>query len=88
MTFPVNINLSKYALEQEALDLLVPTVCMRLAAIPVCIVNNTLVVAMAEPDNRAHLDELKLSTGLDIEPVKAPRIDILTAIKKWYSVEQ
>jgi type IV pilus assembly protein PilB len=59
-------------------------VAKRCAVLPVEIHGGKLVVAMAEPQNLAILDELRFSTGMEIAPRFAFRREVLAAIEKRY----
>ncbi|MEI7904582.1 MAG: ATPase, T2SS/T4P/T4SS family, partial [Candidatus Firestonebacteria bacterium] len=61
------------------------TVCQRQALVPVAKKGNKLTVAMADPLNVSAIDDLKLMTGFDIEPVLASEAEIKAAITKYFS---
>ncbi len=54
----------------------------RLKAIPMFLVNNTLTVAMAEPQSLPKIDRLQQITGCKIRPVLALRSNIIEYIQK------
>ena len=56
---------------------------IRCCALPLEIKDRTLVVAMAEPQNLAYLDELRFSVGMPILPRFSFRDDILEGIEKF-----
>ena len=59
-------------------------VATRCAVLPVETQGTRLIVAMAEPQNLAILDELRFSTGMEIVPRFAFRREVLAAIDKRY----
>ncbi len=68
----------------EALDLLDAPTCRRLAVFPVNRIDETLVIAMADPSNIGVIDELREKTHLNIEVVLATLVDINDAIQRFY----
>ncbi len=82
------INLSKYKVETEAVSLVPERIAKRYRLIPICKLGNTLVVSMADPLNIFALDELKLLTNYNIEPVLSLEADILQAIDKYYAPQR
>lgn len=56
--------------------------------IPIEIEEDTLVVAMASPDNLIAIDDLRISTGFNIQPVIAKEADLMAAMSKYYVEEQ
>lgn len=55
-------------------------------AIPIKKENKCLTVAMADPMNVMAIDDLRLLTGCEIEPVQADKKDILTVIQKNFGI--
>ena len=78
------IDLAAYEIAREALALVPRDVCKRHGVIPVSRIGESLVVAMANPNDRAALDALASLTGLKIEPVLATADEISAAIAKYY----
>ncbi len=65
------------------LDLIGEEQCSRLSVIPMFRVNDTLTVAMAEPQSLPTIDRLKHMTGCSINPVLALDNNIQEFIKKY-----
>lgn len=82
------INLAKYKVETEAVSLVPERIARRYRLIPICKLGNTLVVSMADPLNIFALDELKVLTNYNIEPVLSLESDILQAIDKYYAPQK
>ncbi len=55
--------------------------------IPVSLYDKTLTVAMMNPTNIYAIDDVKISTGMDVKPVIAGRQDIIRAIGLFYEKE-
>ena len=61
-----------------------PEIAIRHLVLPLRRVGRTLTVAMANPQNLDAIDELRFSTGYDIEPVVAGEYSLRKAIEKYY----
>ena len=65
--------------------MLVPKeVAQRLKVIPVQRAGNSLIVAMADPTNLATIDEIRLLTTYNLEPVVATETGIGEAIERCF----
>jgi len=64
-------------IEPTILDLVSTAVAIRCCALPLEIKGRKLIVAMAEPQNLALLDELRFSVGMPISPRFSFREDII-----------
>jgi type IV pilus assembly protein PilB len=53
--------------------------------IPISIKDNKLQVAMSDPLNFFALDDIKISSGYDIEPLISTKKEIISSIEKFYS---
>src|SRR5512145_2043340 len=71
----------------EVLQVLSPQLAKRFKAIPLERENNRLVVAMANPLDIFVIDELRLTTGLEIEPMIAVEDDLNQALASLYKVD-
>jgi type IV pilus assembly protein PilB len=60
----------------------------RFSLMPVEIVDDILVVAMADPHNVVALDDLRVITGMDVRGVISTKRDILSAIEEFYKVAE
>ena len=69
----------------EALRLVPRPLAVKTIALPLKVVDNCLVVVMAEPQNLSQLDELKFCSGKTITPLFSLRKEILAAIDRMYS---
>ncbi len=81
------VNLSRYKIEQDCVGLIPEKVARQYRVIAICKLGNTLVVAMADPLNIFAIDDLKMITKFNIEPVLSTETDILQAIDKFYAHE-
>jgi type IV pilus assembly protein PilB len=78
------IDLADYMVEPAIIAIVSRDICARHGVIPVSRTGNSLIVAMADPTNLSAVEELKASTGYNIEPVIATEVAILDAIGRYY----
>ncbi|MFN8221508.1 MAG: GspE/PulE family protein [Fimbriimonadales bacterium] len=71
----------------EVLQLISPQLAKRFKAIPLRRESNKLVVAMANPLDIFVIDELRLTTGLDIEPLIAVEEELNNALTTFYKID-
>lgn len=71
----------------EVLQIISPQLAKRFKAIPLEHEGNKLVVAMANPLDIFVIDELRLTTGLEIDPVIAVEDDLNQALATLYKID-
>jgi len=72
------------SIEPAALALLDPDVAKRREVVPIRLVNDILLVAMATPEEKIAVRSLELLTGYKIRPAAAPRSAISEALHRAY----
>jgi flagellar biosynthesis protein FlhG len=73
-------------IEPAAAAKLDPDIAFELQSIPVRLINNTLLVAMAAPDDIAKITTLKLMTACKIHPAAASQTSISAALQTVYGM--
>ncbi len=81
------VDIADVVPEPEALHLLSAQIAKRFRAIPLERHDKKLLVAMANPLDVFVVDELRMTTGMDIEPVIAVEEDLLNALGAHYKLE-
>ncbi|MCC6443049.1 MAG: type II/IV secretion system protein [Armatimonadetes bacterium] len=81
------VDLAEQAVQQEAVKSISQEMARRFRVIPVARNNGKLTLAMKDPNDIFAIDEIRLMTGLDIEPVIAMEEDIINAITANYRSE-
>ncbi len=71
-------------IDQRVINVVKPEIATRHLVLPLRRVGRTLTVAMANPTNLDAIDELRFSTGYDIEPVVAGEYSLRRAVEKYY----
>ncbi|MDP4170422.1 MAG: ATPase, T2SS/T4P/T4SS family [Bacillota bacterium] len=83
-----HISLYRYPFDTSLFSLLSKEMAIRNLMIPLKKDSDRLFVAMADPMDFFVIDDLRLSTGFQIETAIATKDDILKAINKYYDVDE
>jgi type IV pilus assembly protein PilB len=79
------VDLSRIdSIDNRVIKLVKPEIAVRHLVLPLRRVGRTLTVAMANPTNLEAVDELRFSTGYEIEPVVAGEYSLRKAVEKYY----
>ncbi|MBP2660556.1 MAG: type secretion system protein [Firmicutes bacterium] len=81
------IDLSSICVKPELAELIPATLAERHQVIPVKIAGNKIILAMTDPTNFYAIDDIRMVSGFDVEPVIAAEKDILRAIRECYGVQ-
>ncbi|WP_423799224.1 GspE/PulE family protein [Neobacillus sp. SAB-20_R2A] len=82
-----HVNLFQYSFDTSLFTLISKETARRNLIIPLKREGNKLYVAMANPMDFIVIDDLRLSTGFQIEPTIATKDEILRTINKYYDVD-
>ncbi|XJZ26378.1 GspE/PulE family protein [Bacillota bacterium Lsc_1132] len=83
-----HISLYRYPFDTKLFSLISKETARRNLIMPLKKDGNRLFVAMADPMDFYVIDDLRLSTGFQIETAIATKDDILRAINKYYDVDE
>lgn len=78
------VSLDEYEIQPAIIALVSRDLCERHRVLPVSRAANSLIVAMVDPTNIKAIDELKVVTGYNIEPVIATEAAIVEAVERYY----
>jgi type IV pilus assembly protein PilB len=81
------IDLTNYLIEPEIIDLVPEDLARKHLFIPILKIGNDLTVAMVDPSDVFAVDELRMKTGLNIEPAVATETGLKKAIEQHYGVK-
>ncbi|MFQ5791091.1 MAG: GspE/PulE family protein, partial [Acidobacteriota bacterium] len=79
------VNLEKISVPPEVAGLISKQLAMYYQVVPISKIGNTLTVAMADPLNVFALDDLRLMTGMEIQPVISNPKDVEDKLDEIYS---
>ena len=79
-----HVSLYRYPIDTQILNLIPKEVVKRSMMVPLKKEGNRLFVAMSDPMDYYAIDDLRLSTGFQIEVAIATKDDILRAINRYY----
>ncbi len=82
------IDFSERRPEAIAVSVVPKELAQRYTLMPVSITGNTLLVAMADPQNVLALDDLRIITNFEIKPAISTKDDIVAAIDEYYKVAE
>jgi type IV pilus assembly protein PilB len=80
------IDFSQKHPDANAIAIVPKDLATRYTLMPVEIVDDQLVVAMADPQNVLALDDLRIITGYEIKPAISTKDDIIAAVDEYYKV--
>jgi type IV pilus assembly protein PilB len=83
-----HVNLEKYNVDKAAYICIPESIARRYGLIPIKKENGILTVAMSDPLNVFAIDDLKIYSGLEIQPVIASHNDVIKAIDRYYSAQK
>ncbi|MEH7254084.1 ATPase, T2SS/T4P/T4SS family [Neobacillus niacini] len=83
-----HISLFHYPFDTNLFTLISKETASRNLIIPLKIEGNKLFVAMVDPLDFIVIDDLRLSTGFQIETAIATKDDVIRAINKYYNVDE
>ena len=79
------VDLTDYSIDEDAVKCVSQDIARRYKVIPIAKKNGKLTLAMKNPLDVFALDEVRLITGSEVEPVIAIEEDVLGAINREYS---
>ncbi len=83
-----HVNLERYEIDPAASLLISENIARRYGLIPIRSENGMLTVAMSDPLNVYAIDDVRIYSGLEVQPVIAALDDINKAIDRYYSTQK
>ncbi len=82
------VDLSSYEIDPNAATFLSEEVMRKYNVIPIKMEKKKLTVAVSDPSNIFAIDDLKIITGIEVEPVVANESDIINAINQYSRIDK
>lgn len=82
------VDLANYEIDPNAATLLSDELMRKYNLIPIKMEDKKLIVAVSDPSNIFAIDDLKIITGMEVEPVVANESDILAAINQYSRIDK
>ncbi|MFC1631513.1 GspE/PulE family protein [Candidatus Omnitrophota bacterium] len=79
-----HVDLNNYLIDPGVIELVTEALARKYQLIPILKIGKSLTVAMVDPLNVFALDELRMKTGLEIEPAAASETELKKAIDQHY----
>ncbi|MBN2310187.1 MAG: Flp pilus assembly complex ATPase component TadA [Candidatus Hydrogenedentes bacterium] len=83
-----HIRVGNYNIPQEILDEVPESLARQYQMLPVSVTGDVLTIAMVDPLNIMALDDLRMLTSYDIQPVVAVQSELIEAIERHYGGKQ
>lgn len=83
-----HVQLNKFKIDPEVTRLISENMAKRYMALPIRKDGNKLIVAMSDPLDYFTIDDLRMSTGFQIEAVIATKDDLTHAIQRYYGLQE
>jgi len=78
------VNLDNINVRQDIIDIIPAGIAKKYEAIPIDIMNGSLLVAMSDPLNYFAIEDIKMATGYNIKTAITLKSSILDNIEKYY----
>ena len=78
------IDFSNYLLDPKVVDILPENFCRKHLILPLFKIGDTLTIAMVDPLDIFALDEVRLRTGCEVDPVVVSEKDIIKVFEQYY----
>src|ERR1700704_2833614 len=78
------INLASFKIDLTIIKLVPTETARKYQIIPLSRSGSTLTIAMTDPTNVFHMDDIKCMTGYTVAPVVASEVAITDAVEKYY----
>lgn len=78
------ISLDDYQIDKNIVKMVPENIARKNELLALKIRNNYIIVAMSDPLNMFAIDDIKLATGYDVQPVICKKDEILNAIERYY----
>lgn len=82
------VDLTQVNIDPKVASLLSEQAALRYGALPVGLKDRMLQVAMFDPGNHRCVENIRILTGFEVEPLLAEQAQVVTAIKKYLTVEK
>lgn len=82
-----HVNLFRYQIDPALLNIIPENIAKRYQVVPLRKEGNKLMVAMADPLDYFAIEDLRMSTGFNIEPAISTKDDIQRAIARFYGLQ-
>lgn len=78
------ISLDDYQIDKNIVKIVPENIARKNELLALKIRDNYIIVAMSDPLNMFAIDDIKLATGYDVQPVMCKKDEILNAIERYY----
>ncbi len=79
------VNLESTVIDKEAVLLIPENIAVKYNLIPICVENDRIKVAMSDPLNIFAVDDVRIASGYEVEPLIATKAEVTDHIAKYYT---
>jgi type IV pilus assembly protein PilB len=83
-----HVILSRIKIDRSVINIITESIAKRYLVLPIKKNGNKLTIAMADPLDYYAIDDLRMSTGFEIEPVIAAKDEIKQFIDRYYGLQE
>lgn len=83
-----HVSLYKYNIDRSVIQIVPEKLAIQYRLLPIKKNNNKLTVAMADPLDYYAIDDLRMTTGFQIEPVIASKDELSILINRFYGIQE
>lgn len=83
-----HVNLDRFPVDPAAVELVPESLARRYRVLPLRRQGNRITLAMVDPLDYFAIDDIRMTTGLHVDPVIATRDDIDRALEQYYGLKQ
>lgn len=81
------VQIYRQKIDPKVIELITQKLATAHTVLPLRVENNRLVLAMADPLDYFAIDEVRVATGLRVEPMIASREELVRAINRYYGLQ-
>lgn len=81
------VQIYRQKIDSKVIELISQKVATSHTVLPLRVENNRLVLAMADPLDYFAIDEVRVATGLRVEPMIASKDELVNAINRYYGLQ-
>ncbi|MFV9511069.1 GspE/PulE family protein [Tepidibacillus sp. LV47] len=83
-----HVSLYRYPIDRNLIQIIPEKLAINYQVIPIKKIGNKLVIAMADPLDYYSIEDLRMTTGFQIEPVIATKEELSRAIDRYYGIQE
>ncbi|MCF6092695.1 Flp pilus assembly complex ATPase component TadA [Microaerobacter geothermalis] len=83
-----HVQLHRQKIDDKIINMIPDKIAKKHRVLPLRLENNKLIIAMSDPLDYYAIDDVRMSTGFQVEPVIASKEELNRAINRYYSLQE